>query len=149
LRRHEACLADRLSVRPAFDVVTVVPSGERARDDAHPLRRIVGEVVEPTRNRYEHLLRRSEIALTPRVVQTSRYETVTALHGESVLLIDDTWTTGASAQSAAGALKAGGAGIVAVVIVGRHVHEDFEDNAARLAALPREFTWDRCALEND
>jgi orotate phosphoribosyltransferase len=38
-----------------------------------------------------------------------------------VLLIDDTWVSGASAQSAAAALKAGGARRVALVVLGRHV----------------------------
>jgi orotate phosphoribosyltransferase len=63
-----------------------------------------------------------------------------------VLLIDDTWTTGASAESAAHVLKAAGAGVVAVVVIGRHIHEEFEDNAERLRTLPR-FSWERCALE--
>ena len=38
-----------------------------------------------------------------------------------VLLLDDTWASGASAQSAAVALKQAGAGAVAVVVIGRHV----------------------------
>jgi hypothetical protein len=38
-----------------------------------------------------------------------------------VLLVDDTWVSGASAQSAAAALKAGGARRVALVVIGRHV----------------------------
>jgi orotate phosphoribosyltransferase len=38
-----------------------------------------------------------------------------------VLLLDDTWTTGASAQSAAMALRRAGAASVATVVLGRHV----------------------------
>lgn len=41
--------------------------------------------------------------------------------GASVLLLDDTWTSGASATSAAAALKLAGAGPVAVVVAGRHL----------------------------
>lgn len=63
-----------------------------------------------------------------------------------MLLIDDIGTTGASAESAAHALSAAGAGTIAVVVIGRHIHEDFEDNGERLRALPR-FSWDLCALE--
>ena len=41
--------------------------------------------------------------------------------GADVLLVDDTWVSGASAQSAAAALKAAGARRVALVVIGRHV----------------------------
>ena len=41
--------------------------------------------------------------------------------GASVLLLEDTWVTGASAQSAAAALKRAGARHVAVVVLGRHL----------------------------
>jgi hypothetical protein len=44
-----------------------------------------------------------------------------AVAGEDVLLVDDTWVSGASAQSAAAALKAAGARRVALVVIGRHV----------------------------
>ncbi|MGB6573885.1 MAG: hypothetical protein WBF20_19585, partial [Trebonia sp.] len=44
-----------------------------------------------------------------------------AVTGTDVLLVDDTWVSGASAQSAAAALKAGGARRVALVVIGRHV----------------------------
>jgi len=39
-----------------------------------------------------------------------------------VLLLDDTWMSGASAQSAAMALKLVGARRVAIVILGRHLN---------------------------
>jgi len=38
-----------------------------------------------------------------------------------VLLLDDTWTTGSRAQSAAAALKLAGAARVVVVVLGRHI----------------------------
>jgi hypothetical protein len=44
-----------------------------------------------------------------------------AVAGTDVLLVDDTWVSGASAQSAAAALKAAGARRVALVVLGRHV----------------------------
>ncbi|MFZ2048122.1 MAG: hypothetical protein WAV12_29335 [Trebonia sp.] len=44
-----------------------------------------------------------------------------AVAGADVLLVDDTWVSGASAQSAAAALKAGRARRVALVVIGRHV----------------------------
>ena len=44
-----------------------------------------------------------------------------AVAGADVLLVDDTWVSGASAQSAAAALKAAGARRVALVVIGRHL----------------------------
>lgn len=41
--------------------------------------------------------------------------------GASVLLLDDTWTSGASATGAAAALRLAGARSVAVVVLGRHL----------------------------
>jgi predicted amidophosphoribosyltransferase len=146
LDRHEACLAQHVGVA-GFDIVTAVPSGVAGRDEAHPLRDVVGRLVAPTRDRYERLLTRSEIAVAERTVDAAKYAPTRTLAGEHVLLIDDTWVTGANVQSAAGALKAAGAGRVGVVVIGRHVHAEFGDNAARLRALPRRFDWDRCALE--
>jgi orotate phosphoribosyltransferase len=61
-----------------------------------------------------------------------------------VLLVDDTWTTGANAQSAAAALKRAGAGAVAAVVIGRHVNRDWNDNDRRLRQIPTPFDWSRC-----
>jgi predicted phosphoribosyltransferase len=144
LREHERCLARTAGVA-GFDLATTVPSNDPARDADHPLRRIVGSDVGATRDRYEPLLARSGTAVTERKVDPGRYNPTRDLDGESVLLIDDTWTTGSNAQSAAAALKTTGAGSVAVLVIGRHIHEDYKQNAARLKELPRTFDWSTCA----
>jgi predicted amidophosphoribosyltransferase len=146
LDRHEACLASSLGAG-RFEVVTTVPSGTAERDAAHPLHEIVGETVKPTADRYERLLTRTGIDVTPRAVSDEKFEVVRPLDGESILLIDDTWTTGASVQSAAGSLKGAGAGWVGVVVTGRHVRRDYQDNDRRLRSIGLPFDWDVCALE--
>lgn len=145
LARHEACVARAAGV-PSFRLVTTVPSGERSRDPCHPLRRIVGQLVGPTRERYAPLLRRSSLDVPPRKVHRGKFEPTRELHGEPVLLIDDTWTTGASARSAAAALARAGAGPVGAVVIGRYVNRDWNENDRRLRALVRPFAWDRCVL---
>ncbi len=145
LARHERCIARAAGVE-SFVLVTTVPSGDRERDQGHPLRRIVGELVAPTRERHTSLLRRSSLEVEPRIYDAGKFEAVRRLDGEPVLLIDDTWTTGASAQSASAALSAAGAGPVAAVVVGRHVNREWHDIERRLGAMPRSFDWDRCAL---
>jgi predicted phosphoribosyltransferase len=132
-----------------FDLVTTVPSGVRERDDAHPLRRIVAELTAPTRARHRRLLVRSGAPVTPHEFDQARYETSATLGGRSVLLIDDTWTTGANAQSAGAALKAAGGGAVAAVVIGRYLTRDWRDNGCRLNVLERPFAWDDCVLDAD
>jgi hypothetical protein len=146
LAAHEPCLAHAAGV-DRFELVATVPSSDRTRDDTHPLRRIAGELVEPTRGRYRRLLRRSGTPVPVRTVDPGKYNPTEDVGGQNVLLIDDTWTTGANVQSAAGALKTAGASRVGVVIIGRHIHEDYQDNAERLGALPRRFEWEACALQ--
>jgi hypothetical protein len=55
-----------------------------------------------------------------RDLDPDRFQAAGVAAGASVLLIDDTW--GASARSAAVALKRAGAGHVAIVVLGRHVN---------------------------
>ena len=144
LERHEACLANATGVE-RFDVVTTVPSGDALRDEVHPLPWIVGELCAATRARYQRLLHRSRVALPEREFSEAKYLTSHDLRGEDVLLIDDTWTTGASAQSAAAALRAAGSGTLAAVVIGRHINREWGPNDQDLQDLPP-FDWSRCAL---
>ena len=52
----------------------------------------------------------------------------------------------ANAQSAAAALKLGGAGPVAAVVIGRHLNRGWGVNDRRLNRLPTPFDWGRCVL---
>lgn len=142
---HEGCVAQAAGT-DAFELVTTVPSSIRERDPTHPLHRLVGELTGPARARHQRLLRRSTASVRVRGPSRTKYEVPNHLSGQSVLLVDDTWTTGANARSAAAALKAAGAGQVAAVVIGRHLHRDFHDNDRRLRALGSRFDWGICAL---
>ncbi|HEV2372306.1 MAG TPA: phosphoribosyltransferase [Streptosporangiaceae bacterium] len=94
----------------------VVPSG-RGRPGPHPLRVLVrGCLALPW----------VSLAASPggdpwaRLLDPDRFAAQCSLAGAGVLLLDDTWTSGATAQSAALALKRAGARQVAVVVLGRH-----------------------------
>lgn len=145
LNAHEGCIACAAGTS-SFRIVTTVPSGDRDRDANHPLRTIIGELVGPTRGRHERLLRRSAVDVHPHEFNPEKYLPARSLKNEPVLLIDDMWTTGASAQSAAAALKAAGAGPTAAVVIGRHVNRSWHQNDLRLRRLARPFDWQRCAL---
>jgi hypothetical protein len=148
LGQHEKHVAEAVGV-PEFGIVTTVP-GTRQRESDHPLERIVGTLVGQTKDRYEPLLALGQGgAVPPHSLAGNRYLAIRALQGEpAVLLIDDTWTTGGNAQSAALALRAAGAAKVAVVVIGRHFDRGFRDcEAYYQQARSTRFTWDSCCLE--
>jgi predicted amidophosphoribosyltransferase len=145
LAEHESCIA-RAAGAARFDLVTTVPSSDQTRDGRHPLRHIVGELVGPTRERHSRLLRRTDADVLPRTFSEDKFETTQRLEGQAVLLVDDTWTTGASAQSAAAALKAAGAGPTAAVVIGRHLNREWHENDRRLRGIAQPFDWEKCAL---
>jgi phosphoribosylpyrophosphate synthetase len=111
--------------------VAVVPSGQ-GRPGAHPLTGIVASCVELPVTR-----------LTVRLPAGPRHRGISldwlSVHdlagGADVLLVDDTWVSGGSAQSAAAALKLAGARHVALVVLGRHVDPADPRSAGLLLAL--------------
>jgi hypothetical protein len=73
------------------------------------------------------------------------------LHGERVLVLDDTLTTGARLQSAVSALRLNGASAAAGVAVGRVIDPDWNGNCRRIWDQAREtqFSFDQCCLCRD
>jgi predicted amidophosphoribosyltransferase len=145
LDSHEHCVA-RAANTDRFALVTTVPCGDPSRDQTSPLRAMVGEIVGRTHRRYERLLRTAQASLEPHAFDLDKFTATRPLDGEPVLLIDDTWTTGASAQSAAAVLRRAGAGPVAAVAIGRHLNREWHENDRRLRGIGRPFDWERCAL---
>lgn len=146
LEAHEPCLAHELAV-PHFDLVTTVPSKQAIaphEDDPLPLTRIASTLCGATRERYERLLERADPPTPEHDFDPHKFEPTRPLTGQAVLLIDDTWTTGASAQSGAAALKRAGARTVAAVVIGRHLKRDWRANDERLRRLSRPFDWESC-----
>jgi hypothetical protein len=117
--------------------VAVVPSGQ-GRPGAHPLTGLVRSCVELP------LVRLAVVAPQPhtrgvnagwvRVAGRVAGGAVVA-DGGDVLVVDDTWVSGGSAQSAAAALKLAGAHRVAVVVLGRHLNPADPRAAAFLGSV--------------
>lgn len=148
LEGHESCVANAVGISE-FDLVTTVPSTSGRED--HPLRRIVSGIVAPTRDRYVDLLIPNPSVPSGRSVDIDRFVVPEGadLRGASVLLIDDTWTTGGHAQSAAAALKRAGAASVAIVVIGRHFDPSFGDNVGYLRSARKvRFSWDYCCVHD-
>jgi hypothetical protein len=142
LQEHERCVARAAGVE-RFDLVTTVPSSDLVRDAHHPLRGMVSKVRQ-IGDRHERLLRRTSDPVEPRAFDGRRFRATHDLAGRNVLLIDDMWTTGASMESAAAALKRAGAAVVGGLVIGRHLNRDWHENDEHLDALP--FAWDRCSV---
>jgi len=95
----------------------VVPSG-RGRPGPHPMQELVrGCLALP----WAALVARPGGNPWTRGLDPGRFRAPEPLAGAAVLLLDDTWTSGGTAQSAAMALKRAGARSVAVVVLGRHL----------------------------
>lgn len=142
---HEAHVAQRAGT-PGFSVITSIPS-TKGRPGEHPLKRLVSGLVTGTGTRYADLLE-ARGDDRGRDVAADRFTVLNPVAGTSVLLLDDTWTTGARAQSAAAALKLAGASHVGFVAIGRWLNVEFADNAKWLLRKRRAgWTWDHCCLD--
>lgn len=142
LADHGTC-AWRHAAMPPPGRLAVVPTG-CGRPGPHPLLQLLSPCLR---------LPGCALAIRPgrqgRDLDPDRFQVGGVPSGASVLLIDDTWVSGASAQSAAVALKRAGARHVAVVVVGRHVNPA-DPWAGPLAAALAPARYDRltCAVHS-
>jgi hypothetical protein len=142
LADHGACVW-RHAAMPPPGHLAVVPTG-CGRPGPHPLLRLVSPYLR---------LPVCPLAIRPgrqgRDFDLGRFRAGRVPDGSSVLLLDDTWVSGASAQSAAAALKLAGARHVAVVVVGRHVNPDDPRAAPLIAGLaPARYDPSSCAVHS-
>jgi hypothetical protein len=150
LEQHERCVAAAAGIAE-FATVTTVPSKTLERDEQRSqLRTIVGSWCTPTADRWQRALTPVEPPVLERTFSEDRYLASDSIKGTAVLLVDDTWTTGSAMQSAAAALRRGGARAVAGVAIGRHLRLDFGWDSGttleRYRELPRSFDWSICAV---
>jgi orotate phosphoribosyltransferase-like protein len=114
MQLHEHCFSAVAGV--PVSVRCVVPS-LTYRSGVHPLVSVaesVGLVVDSVLTpgldaRCDRRVRAGKFAVNP----------ATDVEGRHVLVIDDVWTTGSNAQSAALALRRAGAAVVSVLVIGR------------------------------
>ena len=145
---HEECIALSAGV-DQFEIVTTVPSTTPARDEKNALRLIAGWC-EPISSRLERVLVPTGNAPSTHTIAYDRYEAIGDFGGANVLLVDDTWTTGAHARSAGFTLKEAGASKIALVAIGRHINPDWNvqgTTSGELVANLPPFEWDRCCLD--
>jgi hypothetical protein len=115
----------------APEVAAIVPSGQ-GRPGGHPLLGLVLSCVDVPLVRLSVAPGRAAHA---RGVDPGWLHVDGSVDGADVLVIDDSWVSGGSAQSAAVALKLAGARRVAIVVIGRHVNPDDPRSAGLVAGL--------------
>jgi hypothetical protein len=135
------------TVSGRWDTITIVPSSS-GRAGPHPLENVVlkARAHHPL---YRPLLRAGAVELDHRAGDDRGFDLSENADGRHVLLIDDTFTTGARIHSAASALRLAGADVTAAVVLGRIVRPDYSDEARELwdqqTAIPFDFSV--CCLE--
>jgi hypothetical protein len=88
-------------------------------------------------------------ALCDRAIDPDKFalQATAGVAGRHVLVLDDTWTTGSNAQSAALTLRRAGAAAVSVIVVGRWLNPRFGATARFVATgLRREYDPDLCPV---
>ena len=145
LDEHGECVEN--AADSEWDALTTVPSST-AREGAHPLERAIN-MAPPLREIHERLLQRGEAQLGHNQANDQGFATTTNVDGTRVLLVDDTFTTGARLQSAASALTLARATVVAAVVVGRFCNPGFNDVTQQLwdDASAQRFSFGTCCLE--
>jgi len=118
-----------------YTVACQVPSSN-PRFAAHPMRGVIGDG-QVLGAPLEGLLERASGPLGHRRMSDSAFRTTKEVSQHRVLLVDDVFTTGASAQSAASALTLSGATVVGILVIARRVDPEFNQTAQDV--------WDRQA----
>ena len=136
LRDHAGCVQQAAGMVAPPGRLAIVPSGQ-GRPGPHPLAGLLASCLAVPQAR---LVAVGQLAARGREVDPGWVRVNDAVAGQHVLVVDDTWVSGGSAQSVAVALKRAGAIRVAVVVIGRHVDPADPRAAARdwPAAVPHE-----------
>jgi hypothetical protein len=133
LREHGASVWTAAGMAGAPPLAAVVPSGQ-GRPGGHPLLELVRSCVEVP---LVDLTVAARGAAHARGVDPGWLRVDGPVTGADLLIVDDTWVSGGSAQSAAVALKLAGARRVAIIVIGRHVNPDDPRSAQLMAELRR------------
>jgi adenine/guanine phosphoribosyltransferase-like PRPP-binding protein len=145
LRDHESCIADFAG--GTWDIITTVPS-TATTGTAHALETAFS-MYAPLDEQHRALLHRGTGNLGHNLASDTGYVASEDVRDVRVLVVDDTFTSGARSQSAVSALQLAGATVVAIVPIGRYINPGFSDRAREYWNKQRHtgFDFDTCCLE--
>lgn len=146
---HVGC-AGRLADAPVTAWATV-PSLPRTLDPGrHPLHEIVHSLARP--GAVEVTLTAAETIEDPRAIDVNHYTASLNAAGRHVLVIDDTWTSGGHAMSAALGMRTAGATNVSLLVLARWLSVGWEattEEWARQRLAGPDFRPDICPWTQD
>jgi hypothetical protein len=124
LGRHSSCI--EALVGAPIGARTTLPS-LTFRAGVHPFSTLISECGLAV----DDVLSVAPTATCHRVVTSDKFEVAdpVSVTGRHVLVLDDVWTTGSNAQSAAVSLHRAGAAAVSVVTVARHINPKYPPTA--------------------
>ncbi|MEU7634056.1 amidophosphoribosyltransferase [Nocardia sp. NPDC049220] len=149
---HQHCIAQWVGA--LWDAVTFVPSMQRPGPD-HPVAALANAVVQDLAspvNIRKFLIEPGPGVNVKRVLVGDRFVVPDiyrpVVEGKRVLIVDDTWTTGASVQGAAIAVKNAGASSVTAFCFDRWLRWDWDDHKQLLGSLDADARYDplRCPV---
>jgi hypothetical protein len=114
-------------------IVSAVPSTRGKSWDQHPIAAVI-KMVGALSDRAQACLRHTNVMRVPRVVQHGLFEPVTETEGARVLLVEDMWVTGSTAETAAMSLMNAGAK-VAILTIGRELNPKWETTSQLIESL--------------
>lgn len=117
------------------DLVVPVPSS--GRQAPSPLSSLVTQVVWTHLGVPTQSIEYTSSAIGHRTANGAAFKVPSSLSGRRALIVDDVYTTGAHAQSAAYAVGESGAEVVAILVLARRVNPEFNEASQRV--------WDRQA----
>ncbi len=118
LQDHGDCI--RAEAGTGWDYLSSVPSSA-GRPGTHPLQAALGQVAWLAAQ-HRPILARGPGRLGHTTASARGFSATRPVSGDRILVVDDTFTSGARAQSAAAALHLAGAQVVAIVPVGRVIN---------------------------
>jgi predicted amidophosphoribosyltransferase len=146
LSSHWRCIAGQRG--HPWDLIVTVPSSS-GRIGMHPLRRALQMLPPPYGDHEADVLKPGAVQVRHNRAEDDGFTVRGSVDGVRILLIDDTYTTGARIQSAASVLRHAGGQLVAAVVVGRviRVSDSPATQALWDAAKARRFSFEQCCLE--
>jgi hypothetical protein len=103
-----------------------VPSRRSDRQGEHPFHRIVGTIIGQT---HEEVVLELGSAEASRDYDPNAYTAGETARGVHVILVEDSWASGANVLSAAAAIKSAGASRVSAMVLGRILNPTFSPSA--------------------
>lgn len=144
LQLHAPCIEQ--AAGGPWDTITSVPSSTD-REGEHPLVRAI-KLLPDVRDAYEPLLERGSVQITHTIASDEGFRPLRSLSGERILLVDDTFTSGARAQSAASVLNKAGGTVAAILPIGRVISPSYSPTSTEYwkKQNARLYDFARCSI---